>query len=220
MITPTIAGEVSFDRENAFLLYATFCGDVERTAHALNVSPVAILRCADDEGWNKRLETIIALKKSHRPGDIERAINRALNFVQSHRMRLFIERVINKITGFTAEELDEYLFTASEAKTGEKYSKLTTRAIADLTSALEKTHALTYLALNDTAQDRGRRKEQTDDGSGVGELHVQIAKAMAENAASTSPRALLFDAQLVAAQEAKKREEARPGGSPYDSEEH
>src|SRR6185503_1658411 len=125
--------EVSFDRANAFQLYAVFTGDLERTAHALNISPVALLKVADSEGWQRKLEPIIALKKSNKPGDIERGINRALNFVQCHRMRLFLERVITKLTGFSEDDLNEYIFNAHADKTGEKYAKLTTRAIADLT---------------------------------------------------------------------------------------
>lgn len=212
--------EVSFDRTNAFQLFAAFTGDLERTAHALNISPVALLRVADAEGWMRKLEPIIALKKSNKPGDVERGINRALNYVQAFRMRIFIERVINRLTGFSPEELDEYIFTAHEDKTGDKYSKLTTRAIADLTSALEKAHSLTYLALGDTTGDRNRRQEQaTDDGS-VGQLHMAIASAMAREGASTTPRSLLFDAQLSAADEAAKREAGKPEPSRYNSDDH
>jgi hypothetical protein len=196
-----------FDREQAFLLYATFTGDAERTAHCLGVQPIDVLRIADDEGWNLRLQSIIALKKSNRPGDIERALNRAQNFVQAFRMRVFIERVLNKLTGLSSEQLDEYVFASQKDKKGDISKKLTTRAIADLTSALEKCHALTYLALNDTVQDRTRRKEQAasdDDSSAAGELNVQIANAMGKLKASASPRALMFDAQLAIANEKAK----------------
>lgn len=208
-----------FDREQAFLLYATFCGDCERTAHCLGVKPVDVLRVADDEAWNVRLQGIISLKKSNRPGDIERALNRAQNFVQAFRMRVFIERVLDKLSKLSSSELDDYVFNESADKNGDKTKKLTTRAIADLTSALEKCHALTYLALNDTVQDRTRRKEQAsadDDSSAAGELNVQIANAMGKLKASTSPRALLFDAQLaVAAEKAKP-----PADDAYVPDEH
>ncbi len=196
-----------FDREQGFLLYATFCGDAERTAACLGVQPIDVLRVADDCGWSIQLQGILALKKSNRPGDVERGINRAVNYVQAFRMRVFIERVLTKLTGLSSDELDDYVFSSTPDKNGDVSKKLTTRAIADLTSALEKCHALTYLALNDTVQDRTRRKEQAsadDDSSAAGELNVQIANAMGKLKASTSPRALLFDAQLaVAAEKAK-----------------
>jgi len=43
---------------------------------------------------------------------------------------------------------------------------------------------------------------------------------MAREGASTSPRALLLDAQLIAAEDARKREASRPAGNGYDSDEH
>lgn len=175
---PTFTGQI--DRKNAFLLYATFCGDVEQTAHALGVPPVVVVHAARLDGWDEQLKTIIGMKKSSRPGDVERAINRAVNFVQAFRMRLFIERVLQKLTGLNDAELSDYLFEERENKAGNVTNKLTTRPIADLTSALEKCHALTYLALNDTAQDRSRRQEQADNQEfEAGALHVAIAKAMA-----------------------------------------
>ena len=61
------------DRENAFLLFATFCGDVERTAGALNISGASVLKMAEDEGWLRKLHGIIELRKSNKPGDVERA---------------------------------------------------------------------------------------------------------------------------------------------------
>ena len=198
--------EAELDRENAFLLYATFCGDVERTAHALGVSAVTVLKVADDEGWANKLGPILALKKSSRPGDVERAINRALNFVQAHRMRVFLSRVVHKITGFTDDEFNEYLLERKTDKEGKTTSeRLTTRSLADLASAMEKAHSLTYMALSDTAQDRTKRKEADDDSDvSAGNLHAKIAAGLASVRESTSPRAQLFDAQLSEAENLKK----------------
>jgi len=145
------------------------------------VPPVVVVHAAQLGQWDEQLKTIIGMKKSSRPGDVERAINRAVNFVQAFRMRLFIERVIQELTGLSDEGLRDYILEGQEGKPGVPSSKrLTTRPIADLTSALEKCHALTYLALNDTAQDRSRRQEQSDNTEfEAGALHVAIAKAMA-----------------------------------------
>jgi hypothetical protein len=185
------------DRENAFLLFATFCGDIERTAGALNISGAAVLKMAEDDGWLRKLSGIIELRKSNKPGDVERAINRALNFVQAHRFRLFVERVIKKITGFTDEQLEQYLMTGNAGPVVIK--KLSTRALADLASAMEKAQAMSYLALNDTAQERIKRNETDNGDTAGGELHLQIQRAFAEVRASNSPRAQLFDAQLAIA---------------------
>lgn len=196
---------ILLDRENAFLLFAAFCGDVEQTAHALNISPATILKVAEDDGWLTKLRSIIELKKSKRPGDVERALNRAMNFVQAHRMRMVCERMIKKLTNLSDEQIEDYLMTG-HLKDGTAVNKLSTRALADLASAIEKCQALSYLALNDTAQERIKRDEHADPHTSGGELHSQIAKAMAEAGASTSPRAQLLDAQLIVAQEAQSKQ--------------
>jgi hypothetical protein len=207
---------LAIDREQAFLLFATFTGDIARTAHALDVPAAAVLKMAEEEGWMNKLGPILALKKSSKPGDVERAINRALNFVQSHRMRLFIQRVITRLTGMNETEFEEYLFV-SNGKDGTK--KLTTRALADLASALEKAQSMTYLALNDTAQDRAKRKEGDGDSEvSAGDLHAQISAGLAAVRASATPRAQLFDAQLAQAEEIAKQ--ARKPLSPLDDDNH
>ncbi len=198
------------DREQCFLIYTTFCGDVERTAHALGIRPIDVLRVADDEHWMDKIKPIIELKQSSRPGDFERGVNRALNFVQAHKFRLFLERIMKKIGGFNDEEINDYLFHVGQADDKSAVKKLSCRAMADLASAIEKCHAMSYLALNDTVQDRTRRKEQTDDNASAGDLHAKIALAMAEAGATTTPRAKLLDVQLAVVAETAKPEKLTP----------
>lgn len=206
---------IKIDREQAFLLYATFTGDVERTAHALGVKAIDVLRVVDEEKWTERLKPIIELKKSNRPGDVERAINRALNFVQCHRLRLFLERVLNRLCGMELTELEEYLLQTTNVK-GETVQKLSTRALADLASAIEKAQAMTYLALSDTAQDRAKRAEADDGEQSGGELHAKIAAAMSAAGKSNSVRAQLLDAQLATSAVLTPQ----PIASPLDNDDH
>lgn len=194
------------DREQVFLLYTTFCGDVERTAHAVDLRPVDILKMAEEQGWNEKLAAILKLKKSNRPGDVERGINRALNFTQCHRFRLFLERVMRKLAAMGDQEMEDYIFNEAAAKDGSIAKKLTTRALADLASAMEKCQAMSYQALSDTAQDRAKRDEAGHDGESGGQLHAQIAAAMAVVGKDTSPRAQLFDAQLEHASALKSQQ--------------
>lgn len=192
------------DREQAFLLFATFCGDIEKTAHACGISAPAMLKVVDDERWTEKLAPILELKRSNRPGDIERALNRALNFVQAHRFRLFLERTMRIMLGWTEDQLKTNMVTLKKHgtdKDGPITPQLSTRAFADFASALEKAHALTYMALGDTAQDRTKRKESGGE-TNIGDLHVALADAMAKAAASTSPRAKLLDCQLAVAEAA------------------
>lgn len=212
------AQDIRLDREQAFLLYATFCGDVEKTAAALNVRAVDVARIADDEGWNSKLRAILELKKSGKPGDIERAINRALNFVMAHKFRLFLERVLTRVTGMDMAEFEEYLLTHND-KDG-SHKRLSTRALADLASAMEKAQAMSYMALNDSAPERAKRKSDADTDGAGGELHAKIAAGMASVKASRTPQAALFEAQAIVGQEiaAKATREAQRPQSPYDRE--
>jgi hypothetical protein len=207
---------IEIDRENAFLLYAAFTGDLERTAAALGVRPKDVLLVATEENWNEKLKGILDLNKSGKPGDIERAINRALNFVQAHRLRMIIERVIKRLTNMTPEELEEYLFTSTN-KAGDEISKLSTRALADLASALEKCHSLSYQALNDSMQERAKRNDG-DGGVSVGDMSVRIAEAMSKAAASDTPHAQMFDAKLAIAQAEVGEPVPEPQPSIYDRE--
>jgi hypothetical protein len=192
------------DRESAFMLYASFAGDVEKTAHALGVSPVAVLAIVDEDKWLDKLRVIIELKKSGRPGDLERGINRALNFVMAHRYRLFLERVVSRLVRLTDCDLEHELFPSVErlGKDGAVQSierKMNTRALADLAAALEKCHAMTYAALNDSTSERVKRKD-TDGNDSVTDMHAKIAQAMAQVGSSDTLRARLFDAQIAKAQ--------------------
>jgi hypothetical protein len=210
------------DRENAFLLYATFCGDVVKTAHALNVPPVAVLRVVDEDGWTEKLKGIIELKNSGKPGDLERGINRALNFVQAHRMRLIVERAIRAFTNLSEQEFKDQLTTTGAYKNKEGAPiivRTSTRSIADLASALEKVHSMSYAALGDSGQERVRRKEVDGSSVAVCDMHAKIAEAMAKVGASRSPRAQLFDAQIASGQERAVAVEAE-STHPNDNDDH
>lgn len=193
------------DRENAFLLYASFSGDVTRTAAALHADVVTVLRVVDEDRWNSKLKSILELKQTGKPGEIERAINRTMNFVQCHRLRMLVERQIRMLSAMSDEELKEWcmseLVTTHKDGSVTTEKKLHTRPFADLATAMEKVHSMTYMSLADTNTDRARREklEQQDAPTSL-EMHSAIAKAMSEVASSNSPRALLFDEQLKQAQ--------------------
>jgi len=169
------------DTDQAFLLYATFCCDVERTAHAVNVKPADIIQMAEQGGWNEKLRGIIELKKSGRAGDVERAVNRAINYVQAHRLREFLQRVLQHIFGQPLENIEEWMFAYQYTKgQDEPTKKFSTRPLADLAVALEKTHLLTYMALGDSASERRGRDTAPDADLSSGDLHAKIAAAMSK----------------------------------------
>jgi hypothetical protein len=56
--------------------------------------------------------------------------------------------------------------------------KLNTRAFADMSSAIEKCHALSYAALNDTATERRERGDEPEAHKSAAEMHLNITRAM------------------------------------------
>lgn len=198
---PGLPVDEAFDRENAFMLYANFCGDAERTAHALGVSAVEVLRMADDSAWTERLRAILALKRSTKPGDLERGLNRAMNFVQASRMRLFVGRLLKRFALMTDEELESYCLSSIEKMDKTvggivMERKINMKAFSDLAAAMEKCHLMSYAALNDTTGERTRRGEEAEREVSATEVHQAIADAMARVAEDKSPRAILFDEQI------------------------
>lgn len=172
-------------REGAFLMYVECVGDVKRAAELLHMDPVVLQRMVDREYWAERVKPILELRKSTSPRDVERSINRALNFVQAHRMRHVLERLVTMLSNMTDDELFSYTCSEVEKfdKDGNSISiekKLNTRAMTDLAHALEKMHMLSYYALTDTQSERVRKLN--DDGAKERatseEIHSAIASAM------------------------------------------
>lgn len=174
---PTLANDV-LDTEQIFQLYAIYCGDAKRTALASGQSEDSIVKLAESQGWKEKIKLLIDLRTSARPGDSERGINRAINFVQAHRLRNVLQSVIQKLSALSNRELADLLLAVDVDRNGNVSRKIVTRAFADLASALEKCHAMTYSALNDTVGERRERSDTPAQEKSTAELHWQITKAM------------------------------------------
>ena len=110
-------------------------------------------------------------------------MNRAVNYVQAHRLRSFLERVLQHIFSCPLEQIEEWMFSYQYVKDGkEPIKKFSTRPLADLAAALEKCHVLTYMALGDSATERRTRNDAPDADISGGEIHARIAAAMAKEA--------------------------------------
>lgn len=196
-------GDFKFDVEQAFQLYTQFLGDVGRTAHALGVPPVDVLRAADRLDWNGKLKTVFEAKNSGKPQDLERAISRAMNFVQAHRMRVILERILAKFYAMSDEELINkcYVTTTKRSKDGteSETQSINAKPFSDLAAALEKVHQMTYAALADSVTERTTRKDTSEDsGVNATQLHQIIAAAMAGHD-KNNPAAQLLEAHIAEA---------------------
>jgi hypothetical protein len=173
--------------EEVYMLFAAFCGDVERTAHACNRTPAMVLEMSQRGGWYEKLKNIIELKRSGRPGDVERAINRAINFVQAHRLRMVLEAVVRHISSMPFDDLMELIITPGRDPAGNTVNRLLTRPFADLAAAIEKCHAMTYLATGDTSTERKDNTGMSEDGVSAGEIHARIAAAFSKPSDQLKP---------------------------------
>src|SRR6185503_17950727 len=79
------------DVAQIFLVFMALVGDAEKTAIALDLKPEFVRELANQHQWSEKVARISVLSKSGKPGDWERAQNRALNFVQCHRLRRAID---------------------------------------------------------------------------------------------------------------------------------
>jgi len=162
------------DVAQIFLTFMSLVGDVEKTAAALDLDPRVVTALAEQEGWLEKVRRLSVMSRSGKPGDYERAQNRALNFVQSHRMRLTVDAMLRAFDGLTPEEICEKL--ASFDKNGNAH--ISARFLADLASAAEKIQALSYAALGDSVKERVERAETSDGEMTPDQLHAAVIAAL------------------------------------------
>lgn len=195
-LDPATRSEVThFDVEKAFETYCAFGGDVIRTAAAMKLDVLDIVRACDENHWATRLRHVFELKKAGKPGEIERVISRTMNFVQAHRLRVILDRVLAHYHSMSDEELVEACYEPKTDKEGAVIGKkANVKPFTDLAAALEKCHMMLYYALSDSMPERAKRKENPDDDVPLAEIHSVIARQMSERG-QQSPREQLIDAQ-------------------------
>jgi len=162
------------DVSQVFLTFVALVGDVEKTAAALNLDSDFVRKLAHDEGWARKIERICLLGKSGKPGDWERAANRALAYVQSHQTREILSRIISRFQNMTDEEIIE----ATSSVTRDGTRSVSGRFWADITSAMEKVNNMAYNALGDSCSERKDRSNETTDELNSTALHAAVLAAL------------------------------------------
>lgn len=189
--SPIIVGNMR--EADAFMIYAMYCGDIERTAYALALPKLLVFDLAKKYDWFEKIGPILALKKEEmNTGDIERAVIRNRNFLQAHTVRRIIDSVIHDMGSKTQAELMEMLYIERLDKNlnviGRTFS---TKPITDLVSAMEKLHWMCYQSVCDSVQERMKRRETGEDkDETVTDIHAAISKAMANLGKENDPGAL------------------------------
>lgn len=165
------------DCAQVFLVFMSLIGDEGRTATALDLEPAFVEWLAEQEGWKEKVRRISIMSKSEKPGDWERAQNRALNFVQAHRVRLLIDRLLQILTKDSDEDAESLLKRLSTmGKDG--HCNISARFFADLTSAMEKVQTLSYYALGDSVAERRDRSEQKGSEVSAAQIHAALLQAL------------------------------------------
>lgn len=184
------------DVSQIFLTYMSLVGDVEKTATALDLDPKIVAALADQEGWLEKVRRLSVMSKSGKPGDYERAQNRALNFVQAHRMRMTVDALLRSFDGLTPEEICEKLSTVD--KNGNYH--ISARFLSDLAAASEKIQALSYAALGDSVKERVERAEASDGEMTPDQLHAAVIAALnAPHAPIVASKVLDAEVRLIVA---------------------
>jgi hypothetical protein len=171
------------DVAQAFLAYMTFVGDVDRTAHAMELEPAQVREMAEAEGWNEKIRRVSLMSKGGRPGDFERATNRAMCFVQAQCIRQQINRLLFEVTNLTNEEL----LARACVRTKEGGAQLSAKFLMDMAAAAEACHRMSYAALGDTVSERSEAEGGSGRGAGPNDLHAAIIASLSDPSAHPEP---------------------------------
>lgn len=190
------AQKAACDVAQAFLVYMSLVGDVERTAHALNKDPEFIRRLADEEGWSAKIQRVSLMSRGQRPGDWERAVNRAMIFVQAHQLRGVIDSVLRELREMDTKQLMHWCSNVD--RNGVPH--FSAKPLSDLTTAMEACSRLSLVALADTVTERVERDEAKDGGGlKVSALHAAIISGLSNLGKSTAETIVIEQATKVKA---------------------
>lgn len=158
------------DVSAVFLGYMALVGDIDKTAIAFDLSPAEVSELAESEGWADKIRRVSVMSKSDKPGDWERAQNRALCFVQAYQIRQLINRWIKHFTDADIEDLLSR--TGTTDKLGKEH--YSAKIVSDLCAAAEACHRMSYAALGDTVTERIDRKATTGENATAGDMHSAV----------------------------------------------
>lgn len=175
MSTPnTTLDKRRIDVVRVFLHYVASVGDVERTALACDLDPEIVRKLAESEGWNDKIKRLTLASKGGgmQAGDFERLQNRALNWVQAHRLRQVLDEVITHYHAMSPEEIIESI----TVKDKENVPRISARFFSDLAKALETVQGMSYAALGDTVPER--QAMTGDEKANTAKVHAALIAAL------------------------------------------
>lgn len=184
------------DVAQIFLVFMALVGDAEKTAIALDLKPEFVRELANQHQWCDKVARISLLSKSGKPGDWEKAQNRALNFVQCHRLRRAIDLQLAYLESLNVKDVMIVLDRDGNPK-------LSARLFTDLASAMQKVHEISYNALGDSVKERTTEKTEESDKTSGGLHSAMIAALNQQRLPDATPANTLADAANVAVESLK-----------------
>lgn len=170
-----LALKAKIDVAQVFLVFMSLVGDIAKVSSAVDLEPEFVQWLADSEGWTAKIKRVSMMSKSDKPGDFERAINRALGFAQAQRMRLVIDAALKTATDMTPEELLEKVGAVDRGGR----MRWSAKWYLDMASAIETVNRVSLVALGDTVTERVERDEaKSSDGITASSLHQSILNAL------------------------------------------
>lgn len=167
------------------MCYASFSGDIEKTAISAKV-PADIIRSLEhDFDWQTKLRR---LKSGAGVSDAEKTANRAVNYLQAQRLRDVLEESLRLLE--EPDELVKMLVHFKYTKEGDVDTlAVNPKALLDLTKALESVQNMSYRALGDKLPTQADTVNEKDKGvaSSVSSVRDVIA-ALQEFAAAPAPK--------------------------------
>lgn len=169
------------------MCYASFSGDVEKTAISAKV-PADIIRSLEhDFDWTTKLRR---LKSGAGVSDAEKTANRAVNYLQAQRLRDVLEESLRLLED--PEKLALALVKFKLTKEGDVAGiEVSPKALLDLTKALESVQNMSYRALGDKLPTQADTVNEKDKGVASSVTSVRdVIAALQEFAATPAPKAI------------------------------
>lgn len=182
-----IVNKNKLDVSQVFLVFMSLVGDVQKTAAALDLNPEIVAGLAESEGWTEKVRRISLISKGERPGDWERAQNRAMCFVQAHRLRGVLSNMVRHFEEMDPEQIVDNLSVIG--REGQK--TLSAKVLADIATAMERVHQMTYSALGDTVKEREARQDEDGNSLPFKDLHTALISALNSTSFVGKEKALL-----------------------------
>lgn len=159
-----------YDFAQLFSAYVAFAGDLRKAAAVCNVPYSVAQAAAEREHWQQKLPDFALAGPSGAPGSLElqQQINRAVNYIQAHRLRSIIDRVVTRLAAMDTDQLIELLTRTTRAG-----AEFTARPLTDLVKAAEACQNMTMRALGDSSTN----PDESSSGSKVGLLVMRAMDA-------------------------------------------